>query len=164
MEATPQDKLAASVFSVGLVHGLTSREEVVNWADRRIESTDTPPQWLIDLSLSQNLHLLDIVGLLERVAEGVDPVTTCRAVYALFPDAAGLSLDEATSLSSQLYQVTLHTLDGDWNDLMSEVTHIDDSFSLLPYIDLTERGAVLQLHEFIERHRNPDVVGFLRGR
>src|SRR5689334_14304447 len=97
MNPTPEEKLAASVFALGLRHGFVRREDVVRWADRRIEWSDTPPEWLIDLSLSPNLHWVDLVSRLNQVAEGVDRVATCKAVYALLPDADGLSFDEAAA-------------------------------------------------------------------
>jgi hypothetical protein len=161
MHVSPDDRFATSVLAAGLLLGLFHREDVVRWADRRIESSDIPPGWLIDLSLSQNLHDLDLIALLRRVGAGADPVATCRALYAFCPGARGLSFDAAAKLAERLYHITYDCLDGDWTrPLLAEADQVADTFDFVRegYVDLSRDDAVRQLDEFIERHRDEDLV------
>jgi hypothetical protein len=160
----PEDKLAAAVFAVGLLEGFVRREDVVLWADSRIESTDAPPEWLLDLSLSHNFHILDLVGLLNRVSEGVDPVSTCRAVYALLPEVGAYTFDRAASFAARLYGITYVCFKGDWShELLSTADQLADEFELLRggYVRATEGEVVAALQRFVREHRNMDIVRLL---
>ena len=163
MQPTPQEKLAASVFAAGLLHGFVRHEDVVRWADRRIEAADVPPPWLIDLSLSQRLHVLDVSGILKSVAAGTDPVATCEAIYALVP-IMGRTFVDAEKMAARLYRTTRDCLEADWNrPLLSQVDHISDTFQLVRdgYTDLTEHDAIRRLHEFVGKHHNPELLRLL---
>jgi hypothetical protein len=158
---TPQEKLAASVFSLGLRHGFVRREDVVRWADRRVEISDTPEEWLIDLSLSPTFHAEDLVSLLDRIADGVDRVATCNAVYALLPDAGGLSFDEAAAYAARVYRITYDCLGGDWSyELLGVTDQIADDFDFL-YLRATEDDVVGALRQFVESHRDEQIVRLL---
>ena len=163
-DSSPDDRLAASVFAAGLNLGFVRREDVVRWADRRIDELPTPPGWLIDLSLSRNLDLTDLVSMLRRVGAGADPVETCKAVYALFPDVRDLSFDRAAERAGLLYRITAECLAWDWDcPLLAEADHVDDMFGFVRdgYVDLGREGAVAQFQEFLDRHRGPGSAGLL---
>jgi hypothetical protein len=67
---------------------------VARWADRRIAEIDSAPEWLIDLSLSQNKNLPELISDLKQIVLGVDPVATCKAAYALVPNIGSYSFTE----------------------------------------------------------------------
>jgi hypothetical protein len=46
----------AEAFRLMLLMGVASRGEIVAWADSRIERDESPPEWLLDLSLAANQH------------------------------------------------------------------------------------------------------------
>src|SRR6185503_8046748 len=164
MRPEPEDKLAASVFALGLRHGFIRREDVVRWADGRIEASGTPPVWLIDLSLSQTQHLLDVIGLLDRVAAGVDSVLTCKAVYALLPDVSGSPFDRAERFAARVYVITAECLKWDWSqELMSTTDKLADDFDFLRdgYLDATEGEVIGAVQQFVLLHRDEAIVRLL---
>lgn len=164
MDVSPDDRLAASVFAAGLLRGFVDREDIVRWADRRIEAGAAPPDWLIELSLSQNLHLMDVISLLERVGTGVDPVATCEAILALYPEVEAPSFDEAAKLAEGLYQLVSECLGWECKyPLWVEADDVADNFDFVRdgYIDLSRDGAVGQFRRFIERHRDERIVKLL---
>jgi hypothetical protein len=55
--------LLLEVFREGLLRGLTSREEIVAWADEIIKADDEPEYFFIEISLAGNTNnLLEILG------------------------------------------------------------------------------------------------------
>jgi hypothetical protein len=165
MDGPLLDRLAASVFALGLAHGFVRREDVIGWADRRITKTDSPPpEWLIDLSLSRDRHRLDLIGDLKRLAEGVDPAATCNATYALLPDEDGFSFDEAAALAARLYRITHDCLTGDWSNPLLHVTDaLADDFDFLRdgYLAATEEQVVGAVRKFVRDHRDDAVARLL---
>lgn len=166
MQPTPQEKLAASVFALGIVQGFVRREDVVRWADRRIAETDSPSAWLIDLSLSQHQHVLDLLGNLRRLAAGVDPVATCKAIYALLPDVNGYTFDQAEAFAARVYQLTFECLNGDWSQqLLSTTDDLADNFEFLrkgySCVNATEGELIADVQQFIEDHRDEAIVRVL---
>ena len=165
MDVSPDDRLAASVFETGLMLGVIKRQDVVRWADRRLESMQSPPDWLIDLSLSQNLHVLDVISLLKRVSAGADRLDTCKALLALFPPLQPRTFDKAEKVAKQLYRITHECLHGDWQlPLLAESDNVADTFDFIRdrYVNLHPDEAVKQLLDFIDRHRDEAVVELLR--
>lgn len=164
MTPTNSDKLAASVFALGLTHGFVRREDVVRWADRRILEIDHAPEWLIDLSLSRDRHFMDLIGDLKRLADGVDPVTTCEAVYALLPDVSSYTFDEAETFAGRLYRITYQCLNGDRSKkFLSATDSLADHFEFLREGDLatTEQAVIGAVRQFVEDHRNDSIVRLL---
>lgn len=162
MTPTSDDKLAASVFALGLTLGFVQREDVVRWADRRITEIEKPPMWLIDLSLSRDRHFMDLISDLNDIARGVDPVATCTVAFSLLPDTSELSFDDAEAMGKLVYQMARHCVP-DWdNKLLWEADSLDDTFSLIRggYIAMTHQEAITQLTKFLEsyRDRNMDQV------
>lgn len=51
-------------FRIGLVAGLITKEEIINWADRELLSTPMPDPEVIEVSLAGKLTCSQIVGLL----------------------------------------------------------------------------------------------------
>ena len=163
-DISPDDRLAASVFAAGLLLNFVRREDVVRWADRRIEALPTAPAWLMDLSLSQDTHPADLVSLLRRVGAGVDPVATCEAILALYPEVEAPSFDGAAKLAEGLYRLVSECLGWDWKyPLRAEVDDVTDSFDFARdgYLDASPDEAVEQFRRFIERHRDDRIVKLL---
>lgn len=155
MEVT-EDKVAASVLALGLLHGFVQREDVVRWADERIAATDSPPLWLIDLSLSQNRHILDVIALLKPITEGVDAMTTCRTVYALLPNLSGCTFGEASLWAKLVYRITRDCFKDDWSvELLPMADSVAETFDLVRdgYSTLNGQQATEQLVGFVAEHR-----------
>lgn len=63
----PNLRIYADYFSIGLLLGLSSIEEVIVWADKLIEKENYLSDWTIELSTSENKHPQDIIHLLDLV-------------------------------------------------------------------------------------------------
>jgi hypothetical protein len=165
MLPTLDDKLSTSVFSLGLTLSFLRREDVVRWADRRIGEVDVAPEWLINLSLSQDANLMQLIGDLKQIADGVDPSATCKGAYSLVPNRGGVSFDEAEELAKLLYRIAYRSLGGDWhNSLLRESDSIADMFCLVRdgYAKLSEQQAIDRLFSFIERNRDSRFVELIQ--
>ncbi len=164
MQSTPDDKLAASVFAVGLSLGFLRREDIIRWADRRISQVDIPDTWLIDLSLARDRDWLEVTDDLRHLASDVDPVATCTAVYALLPDISGYTFDQAADFARRLYEITHHSLNGDWeNELLPISDNLMENFELVraKYVKTTEHEVIAAVQQFVAEHRSAEIVRML---
>ena len=63
----------ASLVTAGLLAGALSHAEVIAWADRTIAEIESPPRWLLELSMSSGAHReLDRVKLLLSGSSGCE--------------------------------------------------------------------------------------------
>lgn len=60
-------KIIAEVFRIGLQISLFSKTEVIKWADHTIETLDSPSIEIIEVSLSSNDKLVDIISKLKNI-------------------------------------------------------------------------------------------------
>lgn len=155
--AYPGDQLVAGVIVLGLRRSLIQRPAVVAWADGQIERRANPSAWLIDLSLSEQMRVLDVISLLNRVAEGVNSTDVFRAFLSLLPDLSQGEYSEFQQRAEILYTIAFDCLDGDWtNEVLREADRVADNFDWQRegYMRLTKGNVIDQFHRFIERHRD----------
>jgi hypothetical protein len=62
----------AEVLRLLMVMGIASKDEVIAWADRLIETTDQPPAWVINISLAANRYADVIESMLSDAAQDAD--------------------------------------------------------------------------------------------
>jgi len=72
----------ADYFAIGLLLDICLIVEVIAWVDRIIESSDRPPEWMIEVSTSANKHPLDIIRLLGFVQGLTDWEVSLRLIIA----------------------------------------------------------------------------------
>jgi hypothetical protein len=162
----PPVPLVAAVLAAGVWFGLVEREDVIAWADHLIEKTDQPPLWMIDLSLSHDLHVVDVVRLLNEVGTGVVPIDICRGLYGFLPSPEGYSFEQAEALAKRLYQIARHCFDADWRQqLLCDADQLDDTFLLVrdATFSVTTNEVVWQVWEFLDVNRNAAVKRFIAG-
>jgi len=78
----PSLRQYADYFSIGMLLGLCSVNEVIAWIDRLIEKDDCPSDWMIELSTSASKHPLDVIHLLELVPGTKDLEVSWRLAIA----------------------------------------------------------------------------------
>lgn len=161
LEIPNEDELAASIFALGLSLGFVRREDVVRWADRRIEEIDQPPLWLIDLSLSQEILLMDVISNLKEAGKGADPKAVFKITFGSLPNVRDLSFDQAESLASRVYYITRNWT-GQEIPLIDEASRIDDTFCLARAGILSQQQALQQLTTFFDEHRDEGVARLLQ--
>ncbi|KWU58966.1 hypothetical protein AWW70_19215 [Bacillus mycoides] len=76
-------KIIAEVFRIGLQIGLFSKTEVIEWADHTIETLDSPSNEIIEVSLSSNDKLVDIVSKLKNIKGTYDKKLPVKIILGL---------------------------------------------------------------------------------
>ncbi|MGH0556107.1 hypothetical protein ACQVQB_23980 [Bacillus pretiosus] len=79
-------KVIAEVLRIGLQIGLFSKTEVIEWADHTIETFDSPSIEIIEVSLSSNDKLVDIVSKLKNVKGTYDEKLPVKIILGLLWD------------------------------------------------------------------------------
>ncbi|NIL29089.1 hypothetical protein [Bacillus thuringiensis] len=79
-------KIIAEVLSIGLQIGLFSKTEIIDWADQTIEALDSPSIKIIEVSLSSNDKLVDIVPKLKNVKGTYDKKLPVKIILGLLWD------------------------------------------------------------------------------
>ncbi len=79
-------KIIAEVLSIGLQIGLFSKTEIIDWADQTIEALDSPSIEIIEVSLSSNDKLIDIVPKLKNVKGTYDRKLSVKIILGLLWD------------------------------------------------------------------------------
>ncbi|HDR6218359.1 hypothetical protein ACTFRD_26695 [Bacillus cereus group sp. MYBK249-1] len=79
-------KIIAEVLSIGLQIGLFSKIEIIDWADQTIEALDSPSIEIIEVSLSSNDKLVDIVPKLKNVKGTYDKKLPVKIILGLLWD------------------------------------------------------------------------------
>ncbi|HDR6758808.1 TPA: hypothetical protein QCV70_005825 [Bacillus cereus] len=78
--------MIAEVLSIGLQIGLFSKIEIIDWADQTIEALDSPSIEIIEVSLSSNDKLVDIVPKLKNVKGTYDKKLPVKIILGLLWD------------------------------------------------------------------------------
>ncbi|MBE5107277.1 hypothetical protein IGI01_18930 [Bacillus thuringiensis] len=76
-------KVIAEVLRIGLQIGLFSKTEVIEWADHTIETLDSPSIEIIEVSLSSNDKLVDIVSKLKNIKGTYDKKLPVKIILGL---------------------------------------------------------------------------------
>ncbi|MFD5173925.1 hypothetical protein, partial [Bacillus mycoides] len=76
-------KVIAEVLRIGLQIGLFSKTEVIEWADHTIETLDSPSIEIIEVSLSSNDKLVDIVSKLKNIKGTYDKKLPIKIILGL---------------------------------------------------------------------------------
>jgi hypothetical protein len=87
-------KIIAEVLSIGLQIGLFSKTEIIDWADQTIEALDSPSIEIIEVSLSSNDKLVDIVPKLKNVKGTYDKKLPVKIILGLLWDKFILNEEE----------------------------------------------------------------------
>ena len=134
-------KSKANALSYGLINGLVSVPEVVAWADGLIEESDSPDEWLINISLCGSSNPKDVISLLHQVpgqsseSEAssivVDYLARQNKPFALF-DSTLLPIDfrypdrlVGFSKTGQYpYMATAFFLNADWKDASELIDYV----------------------------------------
>lgn len=156
--------LVASVLSTGIWLGVVERKYVIAWADYLIEHTDIPPIWMIDLSVSHDYHVLDVMTLLAGIKLGADGAETCRAIYGFIDSPPVETFGDAERFAKRLYELARACVNGDWNcRLLIEADQLSDTFLFIRdgSVNWPEQQAVEQVRTFLTENRDERVRVFL---
>ncbi|HDR3491782.1 TPA: hypothetical protein QCN73_003245 [Bacillus wiedmannii] len=76
-------KVIAEVLRIGFQIGLFSKTEVIKWADHTIETLDSPSIEIIEVALSSNNKLVDIVSKLKNIKGTYDKKLPVKIIMGL---------------------------------------------------------------------------------
>jgi len=127
----PSLKHYADYFSICLYLNLCSLAEIIDWADKLIEESNHPEEWMIELSTSAYKHPLDVMHLLDFIPGEQDLEISFRLVIAklgkvypiLLPDNGRFAKAEHSKLLRSLYHLVLDNSPSD--ELRGAIYQID---------------------------------------
>ncbi|MBD2533458.1 hypothetical protein H6G97_29410 [Nostoc flagelliforme FACHB-838] len=107
----PTLKHYADYWLMGQASKLCSHAEIIAWADQLLEESDHPADWMIELSTSQDKHLLDVIHLLDCIPGERDFEVSFRLLIAklgvvypiVLPENGRFAQPEHSQLFSKLY-------------------------------------------------------------
>ncbi|HEX8911543.1 MAG TPA: hypothetical protein VF796_04215 [Humisphaera sp.] len=125
VEVEPSDAVAAAAFAVALRHGAIARDAVVEWADALIAERTRPQAYLIDLSLSQHLHVVDLEFALGWIGCGADPLAVCSFLLGMLPDVSSYNFEDALRAIHRIFRMVREIIGyNDRSDLIRELYSI----------------------------------------
>src|SRR5688572_6599735 len=160
------DATSAAILSAGLRLGVVDPAGVIAWADSQIaRRPDPPPPWLIDLSLSRDWHIADVISLLNTIAGDTDGKATFLGVCSLLPNITHYTFEQCKSLAAKLYQTAYFCLSGDWSDgLLAQADEAADMFEwyLDGELDMAREEILHRFHQFVASLRDKAVAQHLQ--
>nr|WP_088328125.1 hypothetical protein [Bacillus cereus] len=112
-------KITAEVLSIGLQIGLFSKTEVIDWADHTIETLDSPSIEIIEVSLSSNDKLIDIVPKLKNIKGTYDKKLPVKIILGLLWDKFILIEENVLKIKPFIFNL-IH------NNCCEEFSYVDE--------------------------------------
>ncbi|AOY15919.1 hypothetical protein BGI23_12100 [Bacillus sp. ABP14] len=112
-------KTTAEVLSIGLQIGLFSKTEVIDWADHTIETLDSPSIEIIEVSLSSNDKLIDIVPKLKNIKGTYDKKLPIKIILGLLWDKFILNEENVLKIKPFIFNL-IH------NNCCEEFSYVDE--------------------------------------
>ncbi|EMY8531828.1 hypothetical protein VKA11_21900 [Bacillus paranthracis] len=112
-------KIIAEVLSIGLQIGLFSKTEIIDWADQTIEALDSPSIEIIEVSLSSNDKLVDIVPKLKNVKGTYDKKLPVKIILGLLWDKFILNEENVLKIKPFIFNL-IH------NNCCEEFSYVDE--------------------------------------
>ncbi|MCU5223135.1 MULTISPECIES: hypothetical protein [Bacillus cereus group] len=112
-------KITAEVLSIGLQIGLFSKTEVIDWADHTIETLDSPSIEIIEVSLSSNDKLIDIVPKLKNIKGMYDKKLPIKIILGLLWDKFILNEENVLKIKPFIFNL-IH------NNCCEEFSYVDE--------------------------------------
>ena len=112
-------KITAEVLSIGLQIGLFSKTEVIDWADHTIETLDSPSIEIIEVSLSSNDKLIDIVPKLKNIKGTYDKKLPIKIILGLLWDKFILNKENVLKIKPFIFNL-IH------NNCCEEFSYVDE--------------------------------------
>jgi hypothetical protein len=156
----PSQSLIAATLKKCAMMGLIDRTDIIRWADSWIEAIDVPPTWLIDLSLSHDMHAVDVAKLLDNIGPDVDAESVCRCVYAFIAEPVDETYAGLARFAGRLYDVTTDCLGNDWmEELPREAGQLHENMILSQdrTYHFSERELASQARRFLRINRDCSV-------
>jgi hypothetical protein len=109
----PSLKQYADYFCMALEVEVCSRAEIINWVDCLIEQSEHLEDWMIDLSTSQNKHILDICHILRDVPGTANLDISFRLLVAKLEKLYPTVSPDQWQLLRNLYQLVYYGVSDD---------------------------------------------------
>lgn len=143
-----QIKFQATIYRFGLDCGLFTKNEVIGWCDRLIESLDNPPYEIIELSLMGKKSISDLTQKLIEIGDLSDLKKVVKILLAILNHKFNLneiSLKEAIKSSYHLLMITnlwdeaefysLYWMDDEYelaaNGIYSNIDNVEEAFKTI---------------------------------
>jgi hypothetical protein len=142
-----RDAETAAVLAAGLQLGVIDQNVVVRWADDRIARLASVPDWLIELSLSKKLHVLDVVRMLNCIAGEFDRRAVFVGVCAMLPDLRADDFDGCEAMARRIYGFARNYFAMDWTCLL-----LCDADEIVDEFGMQRDGLIMATREAVADH------------
>ena len=135
----------AAQLRLSLQLGVTTVSDIVKWADSQIVSLDQPEIPMLDLSLMEDAHPIDVM---DKLGELADPITPLDVVATVLADAHTALLEDSgfgRSLAKGLYHFWVES---GYPTELNECVAFDDEYALADQGIGTAEGALKRLLDF----------------
>ena len=119
----------AQRMSLLFQYGVLTGDEVISWADSVIVQMDSPPDSLLQLSMTAPDKTGDIISHLRQLSSGSDYWAALRSAIPQIRDFVVAHPDGAESIANHLFHTACHAPDRVPKDLHF-MFRFDDAFSL----------------------------------
>ncbi|MGG1137954.1 protein kinase [Bacillus mycoides] len=117
------------VYGLGLCCGLWSKEEVIQWCDKVLEISDSPPYEVIEISFMSKAKIDDIEGKLFKFSRTVNEEYTAKLALSVIHEKLArnkLTIEESIKCTTRL----LINRGLYWEDEYYVLYNVDDSYEL----------------------------------
>ncbi|TVX91389.1 hypothetical protein [Cohnella terricola] len=124
--SAPSIKEITETFKLGLLIGLLSMDQVINFADKYIEHEANPDAGIIEVSLSGSKGINETISKLEEVKGIYDIQKPIRTILGLIY-IESLNSDDISEITYKLYSLSLNISESQiGGDLYFELNSMDD--------------------------------------
>ncbi|QIW21091.1 protein kinase [Bacillus thuringiensis] len=129
------------VYGLGLCCGLWSKEEVIQWCDKVIEMSDSPPYEIIEISFMSKAKIDDIEGKLFKFSRTVNKEYTAKLALSVIHEKLvrnELTIEESIKCTTRLLiNIGLYWEDDSY-ELAKNGVHFDLVDVVNVYIEILE--------------------------
>ena len=142
----------AEIFRIGLIIGYFTKDDVINWADRIIETNENVEYEIIEISLLSNSSKADIASKLREVKGILNEQLIINVLLGLLSYGYNSNKFSEDEICTFLYHLVSNKIDiSISNDIEQNINHLSDGYYLATegiYGDLKE--ICKELNEFLD--------------
>lgn len=147
-------KEEAEIFRIGLIIGYFTKNDVINWADRLIETREKVEYEIIEVSLLSNSSKADIASKLHEIKGTFDENLIINVLLGLLSYSYNSNNFLADEICTFLYHLISNKIDVSISrDIEQKINYLSDGYYLATegiYGDMTE--ICKELKEFLDRY------------
>jgi len=147
-------KERSEIYRLGLIAGLFSKSDVINWADAIIEDESDIDYALIEVSLNSNKNPEDIASALKNVEGVFDTKKVTKVLIGLLALKFEENQDLGSEIASMLYRFAFNYTGLD-NEVASKINRLNNGFYLAEQeIYGSLKDITTELYDFLKDYKS----------